>query len=164
MGGYVRIRTPFLYPDGDVIDLFVTEQKGTMTITDLGETMRWLRSQSLAPRRSPRQQKLVEDICLTHGLELFRGMLVARVKDQREFASVAIRAAQAALRVADIWFTMRTRSVESVSEEVAVFLAEKDISFDRDESLVGRSGRIWRPDFHTRTASKKLTCLRAKYW
>jgi len=152
--GYVRLRTPFLYPDGDVIDLFVAEQKDTITITDLGETMRWLRSQSLAPRRSPRQQKLIEDICLTHGLEFFRGMLTARVKDQREFASVAMRAAQGALRVADVWFTMRTRSVESVSEEVAVFLTEKDISFERDESLVGRSGRIWRPDFHTRTPAR----------
>lgn len=150
MNGFTRIRTPFLYPDGDIIDLFVKEQNGSMTITDLGETMRWLRSQSISPRRSPKQTKLVEDVCLNHGLEFFRGMLLARVKPSDNFAAVAIRAAQGALRVADIWFTMRTRSVESVTDEVELFLAEKSIAFERNQPLVGRSGRTWRPDFHTR--------------
>ena len=148
--GYTRIRTPFLYPDGDVIDLFVKEQSGSTTITDLGETLRWLRAQSIAPRRSPKQNKLIEDVCLNHGLELYRGMLLARVKPGDNLAAVALRAAQGALRTADIWFTMRTRSVETVTEEVELFLSEKAVPFERNQPLVGRSGRTWKPDFHTR--------------
>jgi hypothetical protein len=150
MNGYTRVRTPFLYPDGDVIDLFISERQGVITIGDLGETLRWLRMQSLSPKRSPRQQKLIEDVCLNHGLEFFRGMLVSRVRENDELASVIIRVAQGALRIADIWFTMRTRSVESVTEEVELFLTEKPIPFERNQALVGRSGRTWRPDFHTR--------------
>lgn len=106
VNGFTRVRTPFLYPDGDVIDLFVQEQNGSVTITDLGETMRWLRSQTISPRRSPKQTKLIEDVCLNHGLEFFRGMLLARVRPGDNFAAVAMRAAQGALRVADIWLSV----------------------------------------------------------
>lgn len=160
VNGFTRVRTPFLYPDGDVIDLFVQEQNGSVTITDLGETMRWLRSQSISPRRSPKQTKLIEDVCLNHGLEFFRGMLLARVKPGDNFAAVAMRAAQGALRVADIWFTMRTRSVESVSDEVELLLTEKSVAFERNQPLVGRSGRTWRPDFHARMPKRSsLVCV-----
>ena len=49
---------------------------------------------------------------------------------------------------------MRTRSVESVTDEVEVFLSEKGVGFERSQPLVGRSGRTWRPDFHTRTPKR----------
>jgi hypothetical protein len=158
--GFTRIRTPFLYPDGDVIDVFLQEKSGVMTVTDLGETMRWLRGQSISPRRSAKQRALIDDVCLNHGVELFHGMLVARVKPGDNLAFVVMRAAQACLRAADVWFTMRTRSVESVTEEVEVFLSEKGIGFERSTPLVGRSGRTWRPDFHTRTPKRSsLVCV-----
>lgn len=145
-----RIRTPFLYPDGDVIDVYLTERAGVPTVTDFGETLRWLRMQSLAPRRTPKQQRLIEDVCLNHGLELYRGMLAARVlTGPSAMAATVMRVAQGALRVADLWFTMRTRTVESVTDEIEVFLGERNIPFDRSEPLVGRSGRTWRVDFHT---------------
>lgn len=151
---YTRIRTPFLYPDGDVIDVYLKEKAGVVTLTDLGESLRWLRMQSLSPRRSPKQQKLVEDICLTHGLEFFKGMVVVRVKAGETMGKAVTRLAQGALRVADLWFTMRTRSVESAGDEVEDFLKEKEIPFERGETLIGRSGKPWRVDFHTRTAKR----------
>ncbi len=154
VSGRTRIRTPFLYPDGDVIDLFYHEEGGVPTLTDLGETLRWLRGQSLAMRRSPRQNKLIEDICLNHGLEVYKGMLTTRFKEGETPAAAVIRAAQGALRVADLWFTFRTRSVETVTDEVESFLSEKTIRFDRAEPVVGRSGRTWTIDFHTRTPRK----------
>jgi hypothetical protein len=147
---YTRIRTPFLYPDGDIIDLFLKEVKGTSTLTDLGETLRWLRMQSLSERRSPKQKRLIEDICLTHGVELFRGMLMARLRKSEDLARVVNRLGLAAVRVADLWFTFRTRAIESLTDEIADFLQEREIPFEQGERIPGRSGRIWRPDFHTR--------------
>lgn len=45
--GYTRIRTPFTYPDGDVIDLFYQiHDDGQVTVSDLGETMRWCETNS----------------------------------------------------------------------------------------------------------------------
>lgn len=147
----VRIRTPFLFPDGDLIDLFYSEPGGTPTLTDLGETVRWLRMQTVALRRSPKQKQMIDDVCLNHGVEFFKGMLTLRLRPGDRLADGVIRLGQACLRVSDLWFTMRTRAVETVTEEVADFLTEKQIPFERRAKLSGRSGRVWDVDFHTRT-------------
>lgn len=156
----VRVRTPFLYPDGDVIDLFYSDAGGARTLTDLGETVRWLRMQTLTPRRSPNQRQMIEDVCLNHGVEFFKGMLVLRLLPGDRLVDGVFRLGQASVRVADIWFTLRTRAVESVTEEVADFLTEKTIPFERAKKLVGRSGREWSVDFHARTpATSSLVCV-----
>lgn len=153
-GDYHRVQTPYLYPDGDCIDVFVRPQEGLRVVSDLGETTRWLRMQTLSPRRSPKQRALVEDVCLTHGVEFYRGMLLARCRPGDQLADTILRVAQAALRVSDLWFTFRTRSVESVTDEVADFLTEREFRFERGGKLAGRSGRIWTPDFHVRAVQR----------
>jgi len=153
-GEYQRIRTPYLYPDGDNIDVFCRPQGDVVLVSDLGETTRWLRMQTVSPKRSPKQKALIEDACLTHGVEFYKGMLMARCRPGDQLAAVTFRVAQAALRVSDLWFTFRTRSVESISDEVADFLVERHFNFERGEKLAGRSGRAWTPDFHVRAASR----------
>jgi hypothetical protein len=153
-GEYVRIRTPFLYPDGDVIDLFFRQNDGTMMLTDLGESLRWLRMQTVALRRSPKQKQLISDICDTHRVEFFKGMLITRLERGETLSSALSRLAEACIRVSDLWFTLRTRAVQSITDEVAEFLNERQIEYARRERLIGRSGRFWDVDFHTRTAGK----------
>ena len=147
---YLRIRTPYLYPDGDVIDLFIKWDERHFTVTDLGETLRWLSMQMVSWSKTKKQLELIGDICLTHGVELFKGMLTARAASLEEVGEAVTRVSQAALRLSDLWFTFRVRSVESLTDEVEDFLKEKEIPFERGESIPGRSGRVWRPDFHTR--------------
>jgi len=153
VNGYQRIRTPFLYPDGDVIDVFV-DAHDPLTVSDMGETLRWLRMRSLSNKRSPKQEKMIQDICMTHGLEFYKGQLNARVQNGSNLAETVMRVAQGSLRVADLWFTMRTRSVESVNDEVSTFFDEVGVSYQRGQKTPGRSGKIWTPDFHTRTPEK----------
>ncbi|MDZ7754468.1 MAG: DUF1828 domain-containing protein [Gammaproteobacteria bacterium] len=153
-GGYQRIRTPYLFPDGDNIDLFCKIEDDLITVTDLGETTRWLRMQSVSLRRSPKQLKLIEDACLTHGVEFYRGMLLARCRPGDSLAAVVIRVAQASLRVSDIWFTFRTRAVESIVDEVADYLSEHQFHFQPREKLAGNSGRGWTVDFHVRVPAR----------
>jgi hypothetical protein len=153
-GDYQRIRTPYLYPDGDIIDVFCKPQGDVTVVSDLGETARWLRMQSTSPKRSPKQRALIEDVCETHGIEFYKGTLTARCHASESLTAVAFRVAQAALRVSDLWFTFRTRSVESVTDEVADFLTERRLNFERGEKLAGRSGRIWTPDFHVRATER----------
>ena len=149
-GDYQRIRTPFLYPDGDNIDLFCKSEGNVITVTDLAETTGWLRTQSLSLRRSPKQNRLIADTCITHGVELCRGMLQVHCRRDDQLAETVTRLAQAALRVSDLWFTFRTRAVESVTDEVAEFLNERELPFDRSQNLAGRSGRGWTVDFVVR--------------
>ncbi len=155
-GEYQRIRTPYLYPDGDNIDVFckpMGDGKPTL-VTDLGEAVGWLRMQTVAPRRTPKQTALIHDVCQTHGVEFSRGMLTARCREGDQLSAVVLRVAQAALRVSDLWFTFRTRSVESLTDEVADALSERGLRFERGVKLAGRSGRVWTPDFHVRAVQR----------
>lgn len=155
VGDYTRIRTPYLYPDGDIIDLFLSQTgNNSSTLTDLGETLGWLRTQTVSERKTDRQRRLIEDVCLTHGVELYRGMLMVRVKNFDEMSEAIFRLSQTALRVSDLWFTFRNQAAASINDEVEEFLAAQEIQFERGERIVGRSGRIWRVDFHTRTSER----------
>jgi hypothetical protein len=154
-GDYVRVRTPFLYPDGDFIDLFLkSANQGGTTVSDLGETVRWLNSNTLSAKRSPKQAGLISDISQTHGVEFFRGMLKARSSEPTALADAVTRVSQAALRISDLIFTSRLRSVESVTDEVADFLQELYLPFERNKKLIGRSGKSWRIDFQVSAPQK----------
>ncbi len=147
----IRIRTPFLYPDGDVIDLYVVvKDGGTFSITDYGETIRWLKGQTLARKKTVKQKQLMQDICMTLGIELFRGMLVVRVGAVADLSDAMLRLSQCCVRVADISLTMRAKLVESFSDEVAELLDENKIRYVRNEKIAGRSGHPYVIDFHIR--------------
>src|SRR5690606_33590645 len=92
-GEYTRVRTPYLYPDGDNIDLFLRTKDGVVTVSDLGETTRWLRMQTVAERRSPKQRMLIQDACVTHGVEFYKGMLQARCRVDEDLSAVFMRVA-----------------------------------------------------------------------
>jgi hypothetical protein len=153
-GDYYRVRTPYLYPDGDNIDLFCEVTGDTVTVTDLAETTGWLRTQSIATRRSPNQNRLIGDICTTHGVEFYRGMLQARCRVGDDLSGVFTRVAQAALRVSDLSFTFRYRGSESVTTDVAEFLADHRLEYERAQRLSGRSLRVWNVDFHVRAIER----------
>src|SRR6266540_791483 len=88
---YVLVRTPFLYPDGGVVDVFVRIRNSHLAVTDLGEALGWLTQQTVGGRRSPRQQRLLQDVCLTLDVELFRGQLIARGNDGSQLADHVVR-------------------------------------------------------------------------
>ena len=137
----VRVRTPLMYPDGGIVDVFVLEHDNQYRVTDFGETLGWLRMQSVSARRSPRQKRMIEDTCQTLGVELHRGQLILRLGATDVIAEAVLRLAQAAVRVSELWFTLRTRAVETASDQVDEWLVEKEIAFDRAVPERGRSGQ-----------------------
>jgi hypothetical protein len=95
---FIRIRTPYLYPDGEVIDLFLKEQ--SQVLTDLGETFRWLDMQTLSQGLSNQQDFFLQDIQLTYGIEVYQGMLIVRV--QEDLGDAVNRLVQAAISVSNL--------------------------------------------------------------
>lgn len=163
---YYRIRTPYLYPDGDNIDLFCEWNGDTITVSDLAETTGWLRMQSIAAHRSPNQNRLIADACITHNVEFYRGMLQARWRPGDDLAGVCNRVAQAALRVSDLWFTLRYRAGSatlSVVSEVEEYLAERRLDYERARKLAGRSQQVWNVDLYVRAPRAPLAGLCAGY-
>ena len=150
----VRVRTPLLYPDGGVVDVFVLERGNGYTVTDFGDALGWLSLQSISQRRSRRQEVLVQDVCRTLRIELFHDQLILRAVSGDALGEAVLRIAQAAVRVSDLWFTLRSQSLQSAEDEVDEWLREKQIPFQRQVTRSGRSARDWTVNFETQTDNR----------
>ena len=150
----VRVRTPMLYPDGDVVDVFILERSESYTVTDFGDALGWLGLQSVSRRRSPRQEALVRDVCRTLRIGLFQDQLVLRNVLKDALAESVLRVAQAAVRVSDLWFTLCTQSLQTTADEVDEWLRDKRIPYERSVQRQGRSTRPWTVDFETHTDNR----------
>ena len=153
-GEYHRIRTPYLYPDGDNIDLFCKMEGDKVTVTDLGVTLGWLNMQSFSLQRTPNQKRLILVACKTHGVEYDQGMLLARCNADESVAHIFVRVAQAALRVSDVQFTFRRHRV-SIKNQVAEYLSRLNVQYDRSQKLRGRSNRMWPVDFRVHARERQ---------
>ena len=143
------MRTPMLYPDGGVVDVFVLERGSSFIVTDFGDALGWLGLQSVSRQRSPKQQMLIQDVCQTLRIQLFQGQLVLRSVTDDALAESVLRVAQAAVRVSDLWFTFRSQSFQNTADEVDEWLREKQIPFERQVQKQGRSLQNWTIDFET---------------
>ena len=101
VNGFVRIRTPDVYPDGEVIDLFLNEQ--SQVLTDLGETLRWLDMQTLSQGLSKKDKPFLYLIKRKHGIEIRRGMLIVQV--QEDLRDAVNRLVQGAIWVSKFTFS-----------------------------------------------------------
>ena len=150
----VRVRTPMLYPDGGVVDVFVLPRGNGYVVTDFGDALGWLWLQSVSPRCPAWQEALARDVCQTLRIELFNDQLVVRGVTQDALGEAVIRVAQAAVRVSDLWFTIRSQALQTTADEVEEWLNEKRIPFQRDVAKQGRSTREWTVNFETQTDNR----------
>lgn len=147
--GGVRIRTPFLYPDGGVVDVFVVEANHGYVVTDFSDAVGWLRMQTVRGELSSRQRILINDIGQTLDTEFKKGEVIYRCNDLSEVSEAVQIVGQAVLRVADLWFLFRHSVSESVSDEVEEWLQEREIASERNYKVRGRSTREWNVHFKT---------------
>lgn len=155
--GAVRVRTPMLYPDGDLIDAFVVEQGGEYLVTDFGDALGWLRMQSVSGRLTPNQRGLADEVCQDLGIERDRGQLTLRCRDRSDLADAVHRLGQAAVRVADILFTFRPQAeapplADKVADEVDGWLRSQSLPVERGVRRSGQSGHTWEVDYQVSTA------------
>lgn len=149
---FIKITTPFIYPDGDVIDIFYRKIDQGFILTDLGETIRWLESQSVSGMRSDKQKELIETIRLTHNLEVKRDMFITRVDssaDSIKLASSILELGQALVRLSDLWILQSGRKTKTMIDWVEYFIKKMDINYEREPLYTGRTERNWRPHFYT---------------
>ena len=152
---YEQVSTPFLYPDGDNIDVFLMREDETILVADFGEAMRWLFTNAMSMRLSGNQIKLVADICTTHGVGFDSGVIETRCHPS-DLASAIVRVAQVASRVSDLWLTFRLRTPPSITTEIADHLMKHNLPFERPPRLTGHSKRSWNVDFQVRTHKSRF--------
>lgn len=158
-GPYLRIATPFTLPDGALIHLFALRHSDPPLLDDLGETMRWLRSQTAEPLRSARQTQQVVDACAGLGVALERGSLRTQASADEPLLAAVVRMIQACLRVAELRRTDRPRVARSFPDEVESYLHATlpgPLAVTRNDRIPGISATTWTVDFRVRTPERHL--------
>ncbi len=144
----LKISTPYLYPNGDYIDLYLVETPNGLYLTDLGETMGYLADYGIALKQSSKRRKIIHDILLTHNVELFQGELRVYLEKEEQVAHAVVRLSQAITQISDLVFTLRLGTRTTFKEEVEEFWVEYGIPFERDYVVIGGSGESYTVDFY----------------
>jgi hypothetical protein len=148
--GMVRLATPFQYPNGAVVDLFLGQKPELFdkwVLTDLGQTTAWLLDLNLKLWTTEKRKQIVTDIC--KGLDVTQdgGQFQLVLADMKQLPDAMVRLSQACLRVADLAFTQRLRVASEFNEDFEEFLDLADASYQPNFSIQGQFGKIVKVDF-----------------
>lgn len=155
----IRVRTPLMYPDGDLVDVFVLERGAERVVTDHGDALGWLTRRAASGELSAGQQAIVRDVCRTQGVELHRGRLLRRSAGDASVAEAVERVALAAVRVSDILYTFRSRTRQSVGDEVNEWLQARELGVERQVKRRGHSNREWTVDYRIQSEARTSMVL-----
>lgn len=151
--GMVRLATPFQYPNGAGIDLFLgaqPEHVDKLTLTDLGQTTGWLLDLNLKLWTTERRKQLVADICQSLEVSQEGGQFQLILSDLKQLPEAMVRLSHACLRVADLALTQRLRIASAFNEDFEEFLDLADASYDPGFSLPGQFGKAVKVDFRVK--------------
>ena len=145
--GGIRIATPLLYPDNDVVDVFVRVEDGEFIATDYGEAMARLRMHCWDDRLSPNQQQHLDGIAPVDRLQFDGGPISYRCASLSEIGSAIMFVAQAAARVADLRWIDGHPVDGTASSDVQRWFRHREIAFTSGVRVAGRSGHEYTVDF-----------------
>jgi hypothetical protein len=164
--GMLRLSTPFRYPDGSFVDLFLGDSGDVyapIRVTDLAQTAAYLLDVHVKPWATQKRKQIVEDVCRALAVERNDGELLVRLKAEdlstEALSDAMVRVAQACIRVADLSYTQRLRAATPVREEVEEFISGDDVGVEPFVSLPGRFNKDVSIDFRTRGRRVKSLIL-----
>lgn len=133
--GLYRISTPFLYPDGSYIDVFVEREPGLagitqIRVTDLGETFIWLSHLPIDPLQHFRRRAILHEILRVTETTHKDGELCDWVDDVKDIPESLLRVAQAAMRTADLIYTLRQVTASDFHQEFTLFLEGRALAYN----------------------------------
>jgi hypothetical protein len=119
-----RILTPFHFPDGDSLVLFLSKEQNKWIVTDLGHTYMHL-SYDIDEKDLLRgnRQKIISNTLSSLDLQDRNGEIVTKVH-QDEFAPAILSMVQGLLQISDIRYLSRERVRSTFIEDFRQFIEE----------------------------------------
>jgi len=160
--GALRIATPFQYPNGSSIDLFMKEVNPASDgwiLSDQGQTVAYLLDLHINLSATKKRKSIIADICKSLGTEFNDGQFEIKIakKDMNDLANRIVLLSQACIRVSDISFTQRLRTTTVFREDMEEFFDAIDLPFESTIPLVGQFNIPVEIDF--RVKGKQTTSL-----
>jgi len=153
--GALRISTPFSYPNGDFIDVFLQVEKNlfrSLSLSDYGYTSMYLRSAQIEIGATAKKRNVIGSILSQLGVKMVGGDLVVEVEpaNPNDISDAIFRLSQACLRISDFASHQQPRIANPFRDEVAVFLRKiPGLTATPNPKVPGRFSNDVRVDFET---------------
>ena len=161
--GSLRMETPFKYPNGSSIDLFLREEsqdafKGWL-LSDLGQTTAYLLDLHVKPWATKKRKQTLLDICNSLGVQSSNGDFQIRVPENElnNLPNFMVLLAQACIRTSDLALTQRFRAASVFKEDMEEFFSGVDLPYETGITLPGQFNNPVEIDF--RVKGKKTISL-----
>ena len=167
-GERVQIRTPFIFPDGDLIDLYWRDTSLGQVVSDLGDTCGWLFINGAHQELTSEQSQAYDEACSIYGVERRDGLLLAHIADGN-LADAVVRLAQAITMIShtlDVGQqTVPTLPEVAVSNKtmtetrILTAIRKHDWRFGRNVKRAGQQHSSWTVDFVVRTPQREALLM-----
>lgn len=146
---FIKISTPFLYADGDIISIFYKEIDQGFVLTDFGETLSILESSSPSGTISTRQEEIIQQICTNYNLKLNGEMIIGKFDKNEKLANKLINFSQSIVEISSLYVLNRGKNFRNIIDVVEDYIKELEIEYQRTQKYVGYMKREWHPHFFT---------------
>lgn len=134
-----HIVTPFTKPDGEAIEIVVRKTKnGHNRVTDEFSTSDYLFLNGLHVESNRRLEDEVIRLARLHGVTFHKSELFIEVEENRE-ADAIDKLLNAIEAITYLIYQRSHRAYRSFTDEVELFLAENEIRFEAEYSLIGKT-------------------------
>ncbi len=153
--GALRLSTPFNFPDGSNIDLFLKPTNdlfGNLVLSDLGQTSDYVSDLQFDLFATKKRRIILDDICSSLEVTQNNGSFEIIIEAQQvtNLPQAIVRLAQTCIRASDLVYTQRLKNAGSFQDEVEEFLATSQVYYDPDIVLVGDFDKEVKVDFRVK--------------
>lgn len=154
-GRFTVISTPYLYSDGDLIELFVEQYGDKVRISDLGETARKLAVVNFNWNTS-RARALFSHIINSTGVGSSKGILYVILGKNDNIGGRIADLIQAVQQTDNLLFTVQGYAARGFRDDVEEYLRKEGFEPELNYEIEGESGITWRVHFHLNHGSNVL--------
>ena len=146
---FIKISTPFLYADGDIINIFYKEVEKGYILTDFGDTLETLESSTATGSISRKQEKIIKQICTNNNLKFNGEMIIGKFDNNEKLANKLINISQSMVEISNLRILNRSRKIRNMIDIVEDFIKGIEIEYKKNKKYTGYTNRIWQPNFST---------------
>jgi hypothetical protein len=139
--GALRMSTPFSYPNGDQIDVFLETSNDlfqAMTVSDYGQTSLYLKSARVEIDSPAKKHEIANLILSQLNVRWKNGDLYVDLSTTDELSDAIFRLSQACLRIADFACHHRLKADNPFRYEIERFFASSGLRYLPDQKARGR--------------------------
>lgn len=147
--GTTAILTPFIFPNGDLLELFVEETPDGFVVSDLGETWGWLFRTYGIDNFTPARRQKVREIENGTDVHFWRGVLRYECESSSQLAMGVHLVGQAALQMAELRHSIKASPPVRNQHRLDEWFAVQSLRVARRVTVLGRSQQKWKIDYET---------------